>query len=421
MLFALAVFVLMYILIIALPRWRVFIVLGAALLYVTSGIVPYKEVPGLINWNVLFMIAGTMIVVYYFIESGMPARIADILLIKSKNVAMVTILMSLFAGAVSAFIDNVATVLMIAPVALAVCRKLKISPVAMLISISVSSNLQGAATLVGDTTSILLGAYAGMDFLDFFFMNGKPGMFFAVELGAVATIPVMLYLFRKDKQPVAADKKTPVDSIVPTVLLCLIVVLLIAASFIKNKPEVTNGLICLALGVVAMIWDAADDRNFKSARLAVLSLDIETLLLLTGLFIAVGAITNAGVIDLFARGIVNVGGSSIFLLYTIIVWGSVALSAFIDNIPYVLTMLPVITGIAAQMGIDPTILYFGLLCGATLGGNLTPVGASANITAVGLLKREGQTVSFGEFFRIGGTFTLTAVFVGYVFIWFFWH
>ena len=417
---ALILFVVMYILMIAFPARKVYVVLGAAVIYLLTGIVPPESIPATVNWNVLMMIGGTMIVVYFFIESRMPDYLADVVLDKSKNVAWVTIYMSLFAGIVSAFIDNVATVLMVAPVAMAICRKMKISPVAMIISISVSSNLQGAATLVGDTTSILLGAYAKMNFLDFFFMNGKPGIFFAVELGALATVPVMLYLFRKDKQPVGARERSRVASYIPSFFLSGIVIALIAVSFVPNKPDITNGLICMGFAVAAMIWDFF--QPFPNRTIPALkSMDIETLLMLTGLFIAIQGITNAGIIDDFAGLIVKAGGSNLFLLYTIIVWGSVLISAFIDNIPYVATMLPVLTGVTGILGISPYLLYFGLLSGATLGGNLTPIGASANIAAVGMLKKEGHEVSFTDFFRIGGTFTLTAVLVGYVYLWLVWR
>lgn len=149
---AVILFVLMYILIIFLPKYRMAAALGTAVLFMILGILPLQEAPGAVNWNALMMMGGTMIIVDYFIESGMPARIADILLEKSGDVRMVTIYMSLFAGLISAFIDNVATVLIVAPVAVAICRQLKISPVSMVLSIAVSSNLQGAATLVGDTT-----------------------------------------------------------------------------------------------------------------------------------------------------------------------------------------------------------------------------------------------------------------------------
>ena len=126
---------------------------------------------------------------------------AEALLQKSPNVMWVVVIMSLFAGVVSAFVDNVATVLMIAPVGLAIAKKLDISPVAMIISIAVSSNLQGAATLVGDiAASIMLGGYANMDSNDFFFMDGKPSIFFAVELGALATVPVIMFLFRDQRE-----------------------------------------------------------------------------------------------------------------------------------------------------------------------------------------------------------------------------
>ena len=128
-----------------------------------------------------------------------------------------------------------------------------------------------------------------------------------------------------------------------------------------------------------------------------------------------------GIIQDVANAIASVGGKNMFLLYTIIVWVSVAASAFIDNIPYVATMLPVIRAITAALGVEPYLLYFGLLIGATLGGNLTPIGASANITAAGLLKKEGYEISFGDFMKIGVPFTLTAVICGYLFIWFVWH
>ena len=186
--FALILFALMYVLMIAKPKYRPLYALSVAAIFLISGILPWKDLMSTINWNVLLMISGTMIIVYYFIESHMPNLLADILLEKAKNVMWVTILMSLFAGVISAFIDNVATVLMVAPVGMAICKKLNMSPVGMILSIAVSSNLQGAATLVGDTTSIMLGDYANMNFMDFFWMNGKPGIFFAVELATCKAI-----------------------------------------------------------------------------------------------------------------------------------------------------------------------------------------------------------------------------------------
>ena len=417
---AVILFVLMYVLIIFLPRFRMPAALATAVLFIVLGILPLQAVPTAVNWNALMMMCGTMLIVYFFIDSGMPAKIADILLEKSGNVRTVTIFMSLFAGLISAFIDNVATVLIVAPVAIAICRELKISPVPMVLSIAVSSNLQGAATLVGDTTSIMLGSYAGMDFLDFFWMNGRPGIFFAVELGALLTVPVMFFLFRNDTEKISHTGDAEVKSILPTVLLLLMIALLIGASFIPDKPETTNGLICIGLAIVMIIADAVQKKSAEGGRNALRAVDYQTLLLLFGLFLVIEGVTQAGVIDLLADVIAGVGGESKFVLYTVIVWGSVLISAFIDNIPYVATMLPVLSGIAARTGFDPCLLYFGLLTGATLGGNITPIGASANITGVGILRREGYEVSFGQFARIGIPFTFVAVMGGYLLIWALW-
>ncbi|MBR6382170.1 MAG: TRAP transporter large permease subunit [Lachnospiraceae bacterium] len=418
---AIILFVAMYVLLIALPKRRAVTALITAGIFLVLQILPFGQLPTAIDWNVLMMILGTLLLVDYFIESKMPNLIAEKILDVAPNVMWVTILMSLFSGIISAFIDNVATLLMVAPVGLAVCKKLKINPVPMIISIAVSSNLQGAATLVGDTTSIMLASYAKMDFNSFFWMLGRPGIFFAVELGALLTVPIMMILFRKDREKVENTEKTKVTDYVPTIMMLLHVVLLVIASFIPNKPEITNGVICMVCGIIGIIWEYAKDKDRDRVVRIIKNLDYDTLLLLTGLFVVIAGITHAGVIDDLAGVIASVGGQNQFLLFTIVVWGSVVISAFIDNIPYVATMLPVLQGVTAAMGVDPYLLYFGLLCGATLGGNITPVGASCNIAGVGMLRKEGYEVSFKDFARIGIPFTLAAVIAAYVFLWVFWR
>ena len=418
---AIVLFIAMYVLLIAVPKRRAITALIMAGIFLILGILPISKLPTAIDWNVLLMILGTLLLVDYFIDSRMPNLIADKLLELSPNVMWVTILMSLFSGIISAFIDNVATLLMVAPVGLAVCKKLKINPVAMIISIAVSSNLQGAATLVGDTTSIMLASYARMDFNDFFWMHGKPGIFFAVELGAALTIPIMMFLFRKDREPVSSDEKTTVNDYVPTIMMIAHVVFLVIASFIPNKPEITNGVICMACGIIGIVWEYAKDHDKDRVIRVLKNLDYDTMLLLAGLFAVIAGITEIGVIDDLAQLIATAGGDNVFLLFTIVVWGSVRISAFIDNIPYVATMLPVLQSLTIVMGIEPYLLYFGLLCGATLGGNITPVGASCNIAGVGMLRKEGYEVSFKSFARIGIPFTLAAVIAAYVFLWVFWR
>ena len=417
---ALVLFIITYVLMIVLSDKRPYVALVSAVLYVALGIMPVSRIASAIDWNVLMMLAGTMGTVFLFIESKMPNRLADLMLKKTPNVMWVAVAMSLFAGIVSAFVDNVATVLMIAPVGLAICKKLNMSPVAMLICISVSSNLQGAATLVGDTTSIMLGGYADMNFLEFLWMKGRPGIFWAVELGAACTIPVIMFLFRKNRQPVEVRELTPVDDYFPSYLLIATVALLIVASFIPNTPAMINGIICMSIFVIGLLRAVVKYRGQGLVKAALKEVDYKTLLLLGSLFVVIASLGEAGVIDQIAQLFVKLGGDNLFVMYSLIVWGSVLMSAFIDNIPYVATMLPVVTGIAAMMGCSPYVLYFGLLTGSTLGGNLTPIGASANIATIAILQKEGNRVKTSDFLKICVPFTLTAVTVGYLFIWFVW-
>ncbi len=417
---AIILFVLMYILMVVFSDRREYVALLCALIYILLGILPVNSIISSIDFNVLLMMGGTMIIVYYFIESKMPVLIADFLLDMSPNVMWVTIFMSAFAGFISAFIDNTATVLMIAPVALAVCKKLDINPVPMILALAVSSNLQGAATLVGDTTSIMLGAHAKMDFNQFFILDGKLSIFFAVELGALASLLVMFFMFRKETREVEASKDVRVKDFFPAIMLVVLVIALILASFMPNKSEITNGLICMIVALLVMFVDAGKHKTTNRILEDLKTIDYQTLLLLMGLFLVIAGITNVGVIEDFSSLIVRIGGNNIFLLYTIIVVGSALFSGFIDNIPYVATMLPVVGGVSATLGVSPYLLYFGLLSGATLGGNLTPIGASANIAAVGLLKKEGYNVSFKDFMKIGVPLTLSALTAGYIFIWFVW-
>ena len=415
---ALAIFAIAYILMLIFSKFRPYIALGSALIFIVTGMLPLGNIVGAIDFNVLLMIAGTMGIVALFIESKMPELLADLIMEKVPNVKWAAVAMALFAGIISAFVDNVATVLMVAPVALEICKKLKTNPVPFIIAIAVSSNLQGAATLVGDTTAIMLGSALDMSFVDFFWYKGRPGMFFAVELGAVLSAIILAFLFRKEKAPIPkTGERTKVNDYVPSILLLGTIVLLITASFIPNKPGITNGLICCALLLIGLVYNFIKKKNASALVSPLKEIDFETIGLLFGLFLMIGAISEQGVIDAAANLLAKMGGGNVFVLYTVIVWASVVLSAFIDNIPYVATMIPVIAGLASALNIDPTVLYFGLLSGATLGGNCTPIGASANIAGMGILRKEGYTVKNADFFRIGIPFTMAAIIPAYIYLW----
>lgn len=449
---ALIIFAVTYILMLAFQKIRPYVTVASALVFVALGAVAtfspalfgdgffalgdgsfaysFADALSEIDWNVIMMIAGTMGTVYLFIESKMPQLMSDILISRMPNMKWVVVALSLFAGIVSAFVDNVATVLMIAPVALAFCKKVNVSPVPAIICIAVSSNLQGAATLVGDTTSILLAKAAGLDFSDFFVHDGHVGMFWVVQAGAIVSALIIVWMFRKDNGKIDFSGRTKVEDKFPTFLLAGTVLALIAVSFIPYKdaaaegqfykPDITNGIICIAFFIVGVIRELFIKKNKEIVRNAFKEIDYYTIVLLTGLFVVIGGVKSAGVIDVIGDAIASLGSGSVFVVYTIIVWMSVGLSAFIDNIPYTATMLSIVPVIAGELGIEPTILYYGLLCGATLGGNLTPIGASANIAGIGILRKEGYEVKATTFMKYGVPFTLAAVITGYLLLWVIW-
>ena len=420
MILALILFIITYLLMMIFSTKREIIVIISSILFTLLGIINFKEAITAINYDALLIIIGTMGIVGFFIESKMPCLMADYLLTKVTDTKWAIVVLAMLAGIVSAFVDNVATVLMVAPIGLAICKKLNISPVNALIAISVSSNLQGAATLIGDTTSIILGSYANMNFVEFFFVEGKPSIFFAVELGAIVTIPVMLYLFRKYKTKIPKGEITKISDYFPTILIILNIVLLIINSFLPTNSIITNGVICIALYIIGIIYYIIRKRNFKIIKNSLKAIDLKTIIMLAGIFVVIAGITKAGLIQQLSNIFIKIGKNNIFIIYTVITFGSVFLSSFIDNIPYVATMLPVVSQIARTSNAPIYLLYFGLLSGATLGGNLTPIGASANITTIAILKKEGYNVKLKDYFKIGIPFTLAAVITGYLYIWFVW-
>ena len=420
MILALILFIITYLLMMIFSTKREIIVIISSILFTLLGIINFKEAITAINYDALLIIIGTMGIVGFFIESKMPCLMADYLLTKVTDTKWAIVVLAMLAGIVSAFVDNVATVLMVAPIGLAICKKLNISPVNALIAISVSSNLQGAATLIGDTTSIILGSYANMNFVEFFFVEGKPSIFFAVELGAIVTIPVMLFLFRKYKTKIPKGEITKISDYFPTILIILNIVLLIINSFLPTNRIISYGVFCIALSIIGIIYYIIRKRNFKIIKNSLKAIDLKTIIMLAGIFVVIAGITKAGLIQQLSNIFIKIGKNNIFIIYTVITFGSVFLSSFIDNIPYVATMLPVVSQIATTANAPIYLLYFGLLSGATLGGNLTPIGASANITTIAILKKEGYNVKLKDYFKIGIPFTLAAVITGYLYIWFVW-
>ncbi len=412
-----AIFLIAYTLIV-LKKGKPFIVLGGAVaaLFI-SGALSLQEALTSINLNVLAVFWGTMVLSGLFLYSKVPAYLATRLVDRAKSVGAAMLSVCFLSAFISSFVENVATVLIVAPIAFEVAKKLKANPVPFLIGIAISSNLQGCATMVGDSPSIILALSSGMNFMDFFWMKGRPGIAFAVEIGALASFVVLYFLFRKYKAPVVQVEEVKVKTWFPTVLLSLMMATLAVSSFIPNKHPYIIAFICVTYGIIGLVWH---EMRHKESISLFKDLDWNTFFFLIGIFVLVGSLTSRGIVDDIAHYIIQFAQGNRFIAYTVIVWVSVLLSAFIDNIPYTIAMIPVAKLVAASLGVGPELFLFGLLIGTSLGGNITPIGASANIVAMGLLRKEGRQVSFLEFTKIGLPFTLAAVGAAYIFLWLVW-
>lgn len=433
-LFTLIIFIISYFFFIWKKDYRAQVCWIACAILFLLGVIRFSDIFTLINWNVLGIFWGTLVVAELFSLSGVPGYLANIVVVKAKYVNWAILSVCLVAGAISTFMENVATVLIIAPIALAISRKLRVSPVPFLISIALMSNLQGAATLVGDPPSIILAGFSEMNFNDFFFLSHRPSIFFAIQLAALVSTGVLYFVFRKNREPVVAMEKVVVTTWMPTFLLGFMILGLVAISFLRNSINHRlsvnlSGLVCVVFGFTALIWHewaklgVRKSNGEKLARVLfhdIKNLDWETFFFLAGIFVIVGSLTKAGIIDDLTGFFVRFVRENRLIAYLTIVWGSVLFSAFVDNVPYVLAMLPVVRSLALGMGGNPYLFYFGLLIGASVGGNITPIGASANVVACGILNRNNYAVDFIQFIRIGLPFTLFAVLASSTFIWLVW-
>ncbi|MFH1714831.1 MAG: SLC13 family permease [Elusimicrobiota bacterium] len=417
---AIAVFALCYAgIILKKDKKEIIVILSVALLFILR-IVSFDDAYNMINWRVIAIFTGTFLVAEVFTGSGVPLWFADHLVNRSRNVGLAFLFIVIITGVLSGFLENVTTVLIMAPIAFALCERQKISPVNVLIGLAVSSNLQGTATLIGDSPSIILGSFADMGFNDFFFFRGRPGIFFAVEVGAVVSFIFLYMYFRKYKANITKFTPPHISDWIPTGLLFGLIATLIVVSYIYKENKDMLGYVCLGFGLLAIIWESLG-RAEMTLKTYIKKFDWHTLIFLLSIFILIGALTKTGLINDLGRFMASKLYGNNFIAFTVIVWMSVVFSAFIDNVPYVLAMLPAVKTFAVAVNALPYVFYFGLLIGASIGGNITPIGASANVVAIGLLKKKGYAVSFWEFVKIGFPFTILATGASYIFLWIFWR
>lgn len=433
-----AAFILVYIYIAFARKHRGVVVwLGAAIavaVAASAGLsVDVKTLFEMVNWNVLLIFSGILFTAEVLIDAGVPGHLAGRIIGISKNYGWAALLICGLSSVISIFVENVATVMIVAPIAIEVSRRHKANPVVLLIAIAIASNLQGTSTLVGDPPSMILAASENMSFNDFFFMNGKPGMFWAVQIGAVASFFVLYFFLGRDRSDVPKVAVPPVASWVPAWILAGVIIGLAVISFFSPGVHLSAGLLCMAGGLLSLGWYAVFRRKHghefencvdRKTRHVLKAFDTDTLLLLAGIFFMVAALDHYGVMATLGTFLAGLSGNDPLTAYLIIVTGSLIFSAFVDNVPFVTAMIPVTHALAVSLGNEHgTHLYltFGLLIGSCLGGNISPVGASANIVAVSILRKNGFDVSFRQFVRVGLPFTLVATAAGASFIWFVWH
>lgn len=422
--------VLMYVLVIAFPAKKTWFPLGGALVLVLLGIIsPFHALFELVNWNILMIYIGSLVIAELFIYSRLPARIADNIVAKTPNAGLAMVAILIMTGIISAFVENVATVLVMAPIALSLTRKLKINPTYFMVGLAVMANLEGTATLVGDPPSMIFASYAGYGFNEFFFHEGRISIFFFVQAGLIAGALFFYYFFSKSGKEKILTEKTQVISYFPMILLLLMIIGLAASSTISALGNNTNGevplwteyvsgSIVMFLAVSGIFWFCfKEKKGSKETFKMIKNLDWETILFLSGIFIVIGALSETGILQEFADFLTVVISGNVFAGFVIIIVVSMVLSGFIDNVPYIIVMLPVAATLAQNMNLTPELYMFALLIGSCMGGNLTPFGASANIVAMGILKRENYPMNFSGWLKIGLPFTLITTGTASLLLW----
>lgn len=413
-----AVFLLVYVLIVTLHRHKSIIAWIGVVVLVILGVLPIARVVYHINWNILGIFWGSLVIAELFIYSKIPAYIAEAIIDRSRNLVWAILWLSAFSGIISAFVENVATVLIVAPIAFEVSRKLKTSPLPFILGICLSSNLQGTATLVGDPPSMILASATRMTFNDFFVFQGRPGLFFAVEFAAVISLIVLYVMYRKHTEKITAVRVEKIVSMIPGVLLIALIAGLAIGSFMPHFMDYTGGIICCGIAIIGIVWSffTAKIKTFHVLR----DTDWETFFFLAAIFALIGSLTETGTTTILAKTVGKLTSGNLLSTYGVLVGFSVLISAFVDNVPYFAAMVGVVSTLAQDHGYPLYLMLFGTILGTTVGGNITPIGAAANIVGVGLLRKNGYKTSFLDFMKVGLPFTIAAVIAAALFIWIFW-
>ena len=387
-----------------------------ALGVVTANDVFYSGETG-IDWNVIFLLLGMMIIVGVLRQTGVFEFLAIWAAKRAKGQPLrIMIFLVLVTAVASAFLDNVTTVLLMAPVTLLVCDRLNTNPVPFLMAEVMASNIGGAATLIGDPPNIIIASRAGLSFNDFL-VNMAP----IVLVALVLFVAILPWLFRGSfsvspesvAEVLSLNEREAIND--PRLLIkCAVVLTLVFAGFLTHSlTHIEPSIIALlGAGLLVMITKLRP-REYMAA------VEWETLLFFAGLFIMVGALVKSGSIERLAGLVATATGGDALAAVMLILGGSAVLSGVIDNIPYVASMSPLVQSLTQTIA-DPVqseALWWSLALGADFGGNLTAIGASANVVVLGIARRADHPISFWEFTRKSAIVTALTIAVAAPYLW----
>lgn len=386
---------------------------------IVLGVVDQTIAFSAIDWNVIFFLIGMMLTISVMRETGMFMYIA----IKTAKIAKgsplkIMALMFMATALISAILGSVTTIMILIPIVLLISEELKITPVPFIITMVVASNMGGAATMIGDPPNILIASATKFTFVDFV-LNLTP-----IILIIVAFSLGLIWLLYRGKMRVSNERRAKImeynDKNLITnhklLWITLSVVGLMLLAFIFQKPlHLENATIAMAAGLILVFVGSRK----KVETIILNDIDWITIFFFIGLFMIVEGLVHTGFIDLLAQGVISVTNGEPKTTSMVIVWLSGIFSAFVDNIPFVAAMIPMIERIG-EVITDPVQikpLWWALSLGTCLGGNGTLVGASANIVAVGIANRNGYKISFMDYTKIGVLFALESVILSSLYIW----
>jgi len=395
----------------------VYISLAGAGLLIGMGIMePDAALWHAVEWKVLAIYWGYGMLAFAFRESGLPAWTGTAILRHVEKEKYILLLLCVLAAVLSSFMANPVVVILLAPLAIDIAQKLKANLFVYLISLSISSNIVTTVAMISDPPALIVASSTGMKFIDFYWFQGKAGLGTISVLGIIAALLVLLYKFRhmRNKAVNIEAEAVRIRSYIPLAIFAASVVAL-------SLPIMNEGIFLVNPGTVGLLVGAgALAYNWKEARRMHREFDWASIFFLVGIFIIIAAVEEVGLLKDFAGWMAATGLKSPAVYLFIFIWMSVLLSSFIDNVPYTVLMIPVCTYVADSLGISPFVFYFGMLVGCGIGGNITPVGATANVLACGMLEQRGYKIELRKFLALSVPVSVTPVLIVHLLLQFIW-